>query len=148
MPTTSHISTYPSNTQYHCTTHISLIHITNFTYAKNNHAQMYAPTASCCSTLRRSRNKRNVGSCWLKSLTGFKRCATTRNNMQQGEQTDATCNIQQCCVRFHGALAPPFISTPKTPLRRYKSQGLMTRNLRHVTRILLYWYFLSIERVS
>ena len=26
----------------------------------------------CCATLRRSRNKRNVGSCWLKSLTGFK----------------------------------------------------------------------------
>ena len=37
----------------------------------------------CCVTLRRSRNKRNVGSCWLKSLTGFKLCATTRNNIQQ-----------------------------------------------------------------
>ena len=24
---------------------------------------------NCCATLRRSRNKRNVGSCWLKSLT-------------------------------------------------------------------------------
>ena len=47
--------------------------------------------------------QRNVGSCWLKSLTGFKLCATTRNNMQQGVQTDATCNIQQCCVRLHGA---------------------------------------------
>ena len=47
MPTTSHTSTNPSNTQYHCTTHISLTHTTNFTYAKNNHAQMYAPTASC-----------------------------------------------------------------------------------------------------
>ena len=50
----------------------------------------------CCATLRQSRNKRNVGSCWLKSLTGFKLCATTSNNMQQGVQTDATCNIQQC----------------------------------------------------
>ena len=50
----------------------------------------------CCATLRRSRNERNVGSFWLKSLTGFKLCATTRNNMQQGVQTDATCNIQQC----------------------------------------------------
>ena len=29
-PTTSHTSTNPSNIQYHCTTHISLIHITNF----------------------------------------------------------------------------------------------------------------------
>ena len=26
----------------------------------------------CYATLRRSRNKRNVGSCWLKCLTGFK----------------------------------------------------------------------------
>ena len=40
--------------------------------------------------------QKNVGSCLLKSLTGFKLCATTRNNMQQGVQTDATCNIQQC----------------------------------------------------
>ena len=31
----------------------------------------------------RSQNKRNVGSCWLKSLTGFKLCAITRNNIQQ-----------------------------------------------------------------
>ena len=37
----------------------------------------------CCAKLWRSRNKRNVGSCWLKSLTGFKLCATTRNNIQQ-----------------------------------------------------------------
>ena len=50
----------------------------------------------CCATLRRSQNKRNIRSCWLKSLTGFKICATTSNNMQQGVQTDATCNIQQC----------------------------------------------------
>ena len=49
-----------------------------------------------CATLRRSRNQRNVGSCWLKSLTGFKLCPTTSNNMQQGLQTDATCNIRQC----------------------------------------------------
>ena len=27
--------------------------------------------------------KRNVGSCWKKSLTGFKLCATTRHNIQQ-----------------------------------------------------------------
>ena len=48
-------------------------------------------------------SKETVGSCWLKSLTGFKLCATTSNNMQQGVQTDATCNIQQCCARLHGA---------------------------------------------
>ena len=34
--------------------------------------------------------------CWLTSLTSFKLCATTPNNMQQGVQMDATCNIQQC----------------------------------------------------
>ena len=53
----------------------------------------------CCATLWRSRNKRDVGNWWLKSLTGFKLCeqhATTYNNIQQGVQTDAICNIQQC----------------------------------------------------
>ena len=33
---------------------------------------------------------------WAKTLTGFKLCATTPNNTQQGVQTDPTCNIQQC----------------------------------------------------
>ena len=33
-----------------------------------------------------------------------KQLPTTRNNMQQGVQTDATCNIQQCCVSLHEAL--------------------------------------------
>ena len=46
---------------------------------------------------------KDVGSCWLKRLTGFKLCATTPNNIQQGVQTDATCNIQQCCDRLRGA---------------------------------------------
>ena len=58
----------------------------------------------CCATLRRSRNKRNVGSCWPNSLTGFKFSATTSDNMQQGVQTDARCNTQQCCVPLQGAL--------------------------------------------
>ena len=58
---------------------------------------------SVYSSLRLRANRRknsqlccanNVGICWLKSLTGFKLCATTSNNMQQGVQTDATCNIQ------------------------------------------------------
>ena len=45
--------------------------------------------------------QRNVGSCWLERFTVFKLCArtpgpTTRKNTQQGVQTDATCNIQQC----------------------------------------------------
>ena len=57
----------------------------------------------CCATLWRSRNKRNVESCWLQSLTGFKICATTPNSRQQhaqGMKTDATCNIQQCLHPF------------------------------------------------
>ena len=29
---------------------------------------------------------------------------TTRSNIEQGGQTDATCNIQQCCVPFLGGL--------------------------------------------
>ena len=38
---------------------------------------------------RRSWNKRNIGtgSCWLKSLTGFKLCGTTPNNTQQHTTT-------------------------------------------------------------
>ena len=38
---------------------------------------------------RRSWNKRNIGtgSCWLKSLTGFKLCVTTPNNTQQHTTT-------------------------------------------------------------
>ena len=34
----------------------------------------------CCATLRRSRNRRNVGSCSLKRLTCFKLRATTPSN--------------------------------------------------------------------
>ena len=33
---------------------------------------------------------------------------TTSNNMQQGVQTDAVCNIQQRCVRLQGALSRAF----------------------------------------
>ena len=56
----------------------------------------------------------NVGSCCVplhaaKSLTGFKLCARTPNNMQQGVQTDATCNVQQCGVRLHRAELGKFL---------------------------------------
>ena len=36
--------------------------------------------------------------------------ATTSNNMQQGVQTDATCKIQQCCVRLYSALLQRTVS--------------------------------------
>ena len=55
----------------------------------------------CCATPRRSRNKRNVGSCSLKSLTRFKLRATA---CKRSVQTGATCNTQQCCVHLHGAM--------------------------------------------
>ena len=68
----------------------------------------------CCAALRRSWNKRNVGSCWLKSLTGFKLCATTSNNMQQGVLTDATCNIEQCWELLVNNVAS-VCTQPKSP---------------------------------
>ena len=34
--------------------------------------------------------------CWELLAEKFDRFQTLRNNMQQGVQTDATCNIQQC----------------------------------------------------
>ena len=34
--------------------------------------------------------------CWELLAEKFDRFQTSRNNMQQGVQTDATCNIQQC----------------------------------------------------
>ena len=37
-------------------------------------------------------------------LKRMRQLPPTRNNMQQGVQTDATCNIQQCCLRLHRAL--------------------------------------------
>ena len=84
----------------------------------------------CCATLRWSRNKRNVGSCWLNSLTGFKLCATTSNNMQQGVQTDATCNIQQCCVRLHAALYLNKLS------RLYAEFRLTAENRNHARQVI------------
>ena len=39
-----------------------------------------------------------VASVCTRRLTGFKLCTTTRNSMQQGVQTDATCNIQHCYI--------------------------------------------------
>ena len=49
----------------------------------NNVGRAVQRIQHCCARLQRSRNKRNVGSCCLKSLTGVKLCATTRNNIQQ-----------------------------------------------------------------
>ena len=60
---------------------------------------------NCCATLRRSRNKRNVGSCWLKSSTGFKLCAsaTTCNKAQKRTQHVSSNNVGSC---WPGKLCP------------------------------------------
>ena len=56
---------------------------------------------NCCATLRRSRNKRNVGSCWLKSLTGFKLCASARtcNKGYKRTQHVSSNNVGSCWPR-------------------------------------------------
>ena len=53
----------------------------------------------CCATLRRSRNERNVGSCWLKSLTGFKLCATTCNRVCKRTQHVTSNNVASVCTQ-------------------------------------------------
>ena len=83
-------------------------------YAPHN---KYKRIQQFCAALRRSRNKRNVASCWFQILSNFKLRAATRNNMQQGVQTEGTrweIDVdQQCCVRLHGAFSVtlPIIST-------------------------------------
>ena len=45
----------------------------------------------------------NVACCLRPCCRGFKQMQQlrkNRNNMQQGVKKDATCNIQQCCVRL------------------------------------------------
>ena len=54
------------------------------------------------------------------SFTGFKFPATTLNNVQQGVQTDATCNIQQ----WWGLLANNFASL--CTRRRMRTQTEMS----------------------
>ena len=60
---------------------------------------------NCCATLRRSRNNRNVGRCWFKSLTGFKLCtrATTCNKVDKRTQLVSSNNVGSC---WPGKLCP------------------------------------------
>ena len=53
---------------------------------------------NCCATLQRSWNKRNIGirSCWMKSLTGFKLCATTCNRVGKRTQHITSNNFGSC----------------------------------------------------
>ena len=68
----------------------------------------------CCALLRQSQNNRNVGTCWAKSLTGFKLYATSANIVVPCKRTQQVTTLlgptvlgvvgQQCCVRLHGPL--------------------------------------------
>ena len=80
-----------------------------------------------CNRLQRSRNKRNVGSCWVKSLTSFKLCATTPNNMQQQATGRANgWNLynptmlgvvgQPCLVRLYRALGWSYFKSASASL--------------------------------
>jgi len=69
----------------------------------------------CCATLRRSRNKRNVGSCWLKRLTGFKLCATTCIRVYKQTQYVTSNSVGSCwptMLRLVGLFSrfPDFVS--------------------------------------
>ena len=65
--------------------------------------------------------------CWEMLAGKFDQFQTLHNNMQQiqqGVQTDATCNNQQCCVRLHRA--SPQI--PPTNCRPFNPQYLQTNS--------------------
>ena len=80
----------------------------------SNCAQQLPAIRSLCSRRLEVVGERENGRCVSPSRARFFLCPllpsachagwTIRNNMQQGVQTDATCNSQQCCVRWHGAL--------------------------------------------
>ena len=70
-------------------------------------------TQHCCATLRRSQNNRNVGTCWARSLTGFKLYATSANilvvSCKRTQQVTTLLGStmlgvvgQQCRVRLNG----------------------------------------------
>ena len=57
----------------------------------------------CCATSRRSRNKRNVGSCSLKSLTRFKLRATACKRVCKRTQHVTPNNVASVCTGLYGA---------------------------------------------
>ena len=50
--------------------------------------------------------------CWESLAEKFDQLQTLRNNMQQGVQTDATCDIQQCWELVANNVAGPNPSKP------------------------------------
>ena len=95
----------------------------------------------CCATLRRSRNKRDVLSCWLiiwSVSNSAQQLSKTPNNMQQGVQwmRHATCNMQQCCVRLLRALwfAAKFVSPDHWwSFRGWRQKDVIISTLKNVS---------------
>ena len=89
-----------------------------------NNSQQVAGRSLCNPFVMSVRGPNNVGRavqmdptllCYASAIMEQKKCwellaekldqfQILPNNMQQGVQMDATCNIQQCCVRLHRAL--------------------------------------------
>ena len=60
-----------------CNVHAQTFHVANIVVIPCKRVQRY------CATLHRSQNNRNVGTCCVKRLTGFKLCATSASLRKQ-----------------------------------------------------------------
>ena len=79
----------------------------------------------------------DVGICCVHVCSSAQTDATTPNNTQQGVQTDATFNIQQCCVRLHGPLPPQYNHTPNHSTRNASMRcNLFRKQFNHRSQIL------------
>ena len=73
----------------------------------------------CCATLLLSRNKRQVGSRWLKSLTNFKLCAATANNRMCQQTQHVTSVVGSCWPTMLCPFARGFIKSSTTRVRTF-----------------------------
>ena len=76
------------------------------------------PAQHCCATLRRSQNNRNVGICWVKSLTGFKLYATSAKKCQH------CCGSMQTDAISHNIVGPNNVASVCTGLYTNSVQRL------------------------
>ena len=104
-----------------------------------------------CVTLRRSRNERNVGCVGSKvwPVSNFaQQLPTTSNKMQQGVQTDTTCNIRQfseLSVRLHKVLGTLRFKDGSLRIQRFllaprRLGRLARRNVRASATEIPYWW--------
>ena len=79
----------------------------------------------------------DVGICCVRVCSSAQTDATTPNITQQGVQTDATFNIQQCCVLLHGPLPPPINHTLSHSTRNASQRcNLFRKQCNHCSQIL------------